>query len=130
MQTKQINRSIKSCLQDNDIEMYSTHNKEKSVLAERFIRTIKNKIYKYMTSVPKNVYIDQLDYTVNECNNLSSIKTKPVCVISSTYMEVNKENKKEDHKFEVGDPVRISSYKNILTKKTTRKIVNLKLVIL
>ena len=47
------NRPIKSWLQDNDIEMYSTHNEDKSVIAERFIRTLKNKIYKYMTSVLK-----------------------------------------------------------------------------
>ena len=49
------NRSIKSWLEKNDIEMYSTHNEGKSVVAERFIRTIKNKIYKYMTSISKNV---------------------------------------------------------------------------
>ena len=54
------NRSIKSWLQDHDIEIYSTHNEEKSVVAERFIRILKNKIYKYMTSVLKNVYIDKL----------------------------------------------------------------------
>ena len=47
------NRPIKSWLQDNDIEMYSTHNEEKSIIAERFIRPLKNKIYKYMTSVLK-----------------------------------------------------------------------------
>ena len=49
------NRSIKSWLEKNDIEMYSTHNEGKSVVAERFIRTIKNKIYKYMTSISKIV---------------------------------------------------------------------------
>ena len=47
------NRRIKSWLQDNDIEMYSTHNEEKSIIAGRFIRPLKNKIYKYMTSVLK-----------------------------------------------------------------------------
>ena len=46
---------MKSCLQDTDIEMYSTHKEEKSVVAERFIRPLKDKIYKYMTSVSKNV---------------------------------------------------------------------------
>ena len=51
--------------------MYSTHNERKSVVAERFIRTIKNKIYKYMTSISKTVYIDKLDYIVNEYNNTS-----------------------------------------------------------
>ena len=49
----------------NDIVMYSTHNASKSVVAEIFIKTIKNKIYKYMTSISKNVYIDKLDYIAN-----------------------------------------------------------------
>ena len=49
--------------------MYSTHNEVKSVVAERFIRTLKNKIYKYMASVSKNVYIDKLDDIVNRYNN-------------------------------------------------------------
>ena len=60
------NNSFKKWLQDNDIVMYSTHNEEKSVFAERFMRTLKNKIYKYMTSVSKNVYIDKLGHIVNE----------------------------------------------------------------
>ena len=55
------NRSIKSWLEKNDMEMYSILNERKSVLAERFSRTLKNKIYKYMTSISKNVYIDKLD---------------------------------------------------------------------
>ena len=55
------NNSFKKWLKDNDIEMYSIHNEGKSVVAERFIRTLKNKIYKYMTSISKNVYIDKLD---------------------------------------------------------------------
>ena len=55
------NSSLKKWLKDNDIEMYSTNNEGKSVIAERFIRTLKNKIYKYMTSISKNVYIDKLD---------------------------------------------------------------------
>ena len=52
---------MKSWLEENDIEMYSTHNEGKSVVAERFITTLKNEIYKYMTSMSKNVYIDKLD---------------------------------------------------------------------
>ena len=59
------NRSMKSFFQNNDIEMYSTHNEGKSVTVEKFIRTIKNKIYKYMTLVSKIVYIDKLDDIVN-----------------------------------------------------------------
>ena len=73
---------MKSWMQNNDIEMYSTHNKEKFFVAERFIRTLKNKIYKYMTSMSKHVYIDKLDDIVNKCNNTyhRSIKMKPVDV--------------------------------------------------
>ena len=60
------NRSMKSWLAKIGIETYSTHNERKSVVAERFIRTLKNKIYKYMISIPKNVYIDKLDGIVNK----------------------------------------------------------------
>ena len=63
------NNSFKKWLQDNDIVLYLTHNEGKSVVAERFFRTIKNKIYKYMTSISKNVYIDKLDDIVDEYNN-------------------------------------------------------------
>ena len=63
------NNSFKKWLKDNDIEMYSIHNEGKSVAAGRFIRTLKAKIYKYMTSISKNVYIDKLDDIVNEYNN-------------------------------------------------------------
>ena len=67
--------------------MYSTNNEGKSVVAERFIRTLKNKIYKYMTEISKNVYIDKLDDIVRENNNTyhTSIKTKPVGVKDNTY---------------------------------------------
>ena len=60
------NSSSKKWLKDNDIEMYSIHNEEKSVVAERFIRTLKTKIYKYMTPLSGNVHIDKLDHIVNE----------------------------------------------------------------
>ena len=53
----------------NDIKIYSPHNEGKSVVAEKFIRTLKNKIYKYMTSVPENVYIFKLDGIVKKYNN-------------------------------------------------------------
>ena len=76
------NNSFKKWLKDNDIEMYSIHNEGKSVVAERFIRTLKTKIYKYMTSISKNVYIDKLNDIVNEYNNTYHriIKMKPVDV--------------------------------------------------
>ena len=67
--SKFYNKSVKLWLEKNNIEMYSTHNEGKSVVDERFIRTIKNKIYKYMTSISKYVYIDKLDDIVNEYNN-------------------------------------------------------------
>ena len=62
---------MKSWLQDNIVEMYSTHNEGKSVAAERFIRTLKNKIYQYMTSISKNVYIDKLDDLINTTIRIS-----------------------------------------------------------
>ena len=57
------NNSFKKWLKDNDTEMYSTNNEGKSVIAERFIRTLKTKIYKYMTSIPTNVYVNKIDET-------------------------------------------------------------------
>ena len=76
---------MKSWLQDDDIEMYSTHNEGKSAVAKRLIRTLRNKNYKYMTSASKNVYIDKLDEIVNKYSN-STIKMKPVDVKSSTIL--------------------------------------------
>ena len=102
------NKSMKSWLQDNDIKTYSTHNEENSVVAERFLRSLKNKIHKYMTSISKKVYIDKLADIVNKYNNTyyRTIKLKPVDVKSSTYIDFNKENNEEDPKLEVGDHIR------------------------
>ena len=63
------NNVFKKWLKENDISMYSTYNEGKSVVAERFIRTLKNKIYKHMTGISKNVYFDVLDNIVDEYNN-------------------------------------------------------------
>ena len=95
--------------------MYSTHNKGKSVVPERFIRTLKNKIYKYMPSILKNVYIDKLDDIVNEYNNTHhrTIKMKPINIKDNTYINIDKEVNDKDPKFKVGDHVRISKYKNL-----------------
>ena len=81
------NNSFKKWLQDNDIVIYSTNNDGKSVVAETFIRTMKNKIYKYMTSISKNMYIDKLHDIVKNYNNTNhtSIKMKPVDVKDNTY---------------------------------------------
>ena len=97
---------MKSWLEKNHIEMYSTHDEEKSVIAEISIRTFKNKIYKNMTSGWKNVSHDKLDDIVNKSNNIyhSTIRVKPVDAKSNTY---------------IGS-----------TKEINNKILNLKLVIL
>ena len=101
--------------------MYSIHNEEKSVVPERFIKTLKTKIYKYMTSVSKNMYIDELDNIVSEYNNTyhKTIKMKPVDVKDNTYVDSKEEVNDKDPKFKVGDHVRISKYKNIFAKGYT-----------
>ena len=97
--------------------MYSIHNEGISVVAEIVIRTLKNNIYKYMTSISKNVYIDKLDDIVDEYNNTHhrTIKMKPVDVKENAYidsMELHSEKEVNDRdpKFKVGDHVRISKY--------------------
>ena len=81
------NKSMKPFLQKIDIEMYSTYNEEKSAIAEKFIKILKNEIYKYMTSITKNAYIDKLDDIVNKYNNThhSKIKMKPDDVKTNIY---------------------------------------------
>ena len=95
--------------------MYSKHNERKFVVAERFIRTLKNKIYKYVTSVSKNVYIDKLDDIVHEYNNTyhRTIKLKPAYVKDNAYIDSGKEVNDKDPKLQVGDHIRISKHKNI-----------------
>ena len=95
---------MKSWLEDNGMEMYSKHNERKSVVAERFIRTLKNNAYKYMTSISKNVFINKLDDIVNKYNNKyhGKNKIKPVEVKANTYIDFD--------------------------EKKMRKILNLKLV--
>ena len=98
--------------------MYSTYNEGKSVVAGRFIRTLKNKTFKHMTAISKNVYFDVLDDIVNKYNNTvhKTIKMKPIDVTSDSYAEYNEDSNKKDPKFKVGDHVRISKYKNIFAK--------------
>ena len=100
------NNSFKKWLKDNDVEMYLIHNEGISVAAERFIRTLKIKIYEYMTSVSKNVYIHKLDDILNEYNDTyhRTIKMKPVDVKNNTYI--------------------------VFKKKVNKKIQNLKLVVM
>ena len=77
----------------NNIELYSTYNEGKSVVAERFIRTLENKIFKHMAAISKNVYFDMLDDIVNKYNNTVHriIKAEPIDVTSSSHAEYNED---------------------------------------
>ena len=98
------NAFFKKWLQHNDIVMYSTNNEGKSVVAERFIRTLKSKIYKHMTLISKNVYIDKLNDIVDKYNNTyhNTIKMKPIDVKDNTYINTDKEINNKDPKLKVG----------------------------
>ena len=115
------NRSMKSYLEKYDIEMHSTHDEGKSTVLKRLIRTLKSKIYKYMTAVSKNVYIDKLDDIVDEYNNTyhRTIKMKPVDVMSGNYNEYNVNSNDKNPKFQVGENITISKDKNISSWHTT-----------
>ena len=114
------NNVFKKWLSDNDIIMYSTYNEGKSVVAERFIRTLKNKLYKRMTAIGKNVYYDVLEDVVNKYNNTkhSTIKIKPIDVGNNKRVYIDEHNEKRS-RFKVGDRVRISKFKNIFAKGYT-----------
>ena len=114
------NNVFKKWLLDNDIIMDSTYNEGKSVVAERFIRTLKNKLYKHMAATGKNVYYDVLDDVVNKYNNTkhSTIKMKPIDVKDNKRVYVDEHNEK-DSRFKVGDRVRISKFKNMFAKGYT-----------
>ena len=101
--------------------MYSTYNEGKSVSAERFIRTLKNKIYKHMTVVLKNIYFDVLDDIADKYNNTyhSTIKTKPIDVKYNSYVECNVDSNTKDLEFKISHHVRISKHKNISAKGYT-----------
>ena len=102
----------------NNIERYSTFNEGKSVVAERFVRTLKNKIFKHMTAISINIYFNVLDDIVNKYNNTvhRTIKMKPIDVTSNSFAEYNENSNKKNPKFKVGDHVRMSKYKNIFAK--------------
>ena len=122
------NRVFKKWLSGNDIIMYSTFNEGKSVVAERFIRTLKNKLYKHMTAINKNVYYDVLDDVNNNNTKHNTIKMKPKDVKNDTtksnavarnnrvYID---EHNKKSARYNVGDRVRISKFKNIFDKGYT-----------
>ena len=106
---------LKRLLKINDIKMYSKYDEGKSVVAERFIRALKNKIFKHMSTILKNIYFDALDDIVNKYKNTAhrTKKSKPIYVTSDSYAEYNEDSNKKDLKFKVDDHVRISKYKNI-----------------
>ena len=100
--------SFKKWLKDNDIEIYSTQNEGNSVVAERFMGTLKDKSYKHMTSISKNVYIDKLEDIIHIIDAKSG---------NDIECKVNSNDK--NPKFKFGDHVRISKYKNIFAKVYT-----------
>ena len=116
------NKLFKRFLKISNIKMYSICNEGNSVVAERFIRTLKNKLFKHMTALWKNVYFNVLDDIVNKYNNTvhRTIKMKPIDVTSDSFSEYNEEFNKKDPKFKVGDHIRISKYKNIFAKGYTQ----------
>ena len=116
------NKLFKIFLKINNVEMYSTYNEVKSVVAERFNRMLKNKIFNHMTAVSKNVYFDVLDDIVNKYNNTvhRTIKMKPIDVTADSYAKYNEDFNVTKPKFKVGDHVRISKYKNIFAKGYTQ----------
>ena len=100
------------------VERQQHRNEGKSVFAERVIRTLKNKIYKHMTAISKNVYFDVLNDIVDEYNNTyhKTIKMKPVDAKSDSFAEYNDESNEKNLKFKVDDTARISKYKNIFAE--------------
>ena len=114
------NNVFKKWLSDNDIVMYSKYNEGKSVVAEKFIRTLKNKLYKHMTATGKNVCYDVLDDVVNKYNNTkhSTIKMKSIDVKNNKRLYIDVHNEKNS-RFKVDDRVRISKFKNIFAKGYT-----------
>ena len=124
------NNNFKKCLSNKNIIMYSTYNEGNSVVAERFIRTLKNKLYKHMAATGKNVYYDVLDCVVSKYNNTkhNTIKMKPkdvkndnkkVYIDEHNEKDTTKSSYSERSRFKVGDRVRISKFKNIFAKGYT-----------
>ena len=108
-------------MKENNIEMYWTYNEGKSVVTERFIKTLKNKIFKHITAVSKNVYFDVLDDTVDNNNNTFHriIEMKPIDVKSDCYAEYNVDSNEKDPKFKVDDHIRLLRKKNVFAKGYT-----------
>ena len=109
-------------LKINNIEMYTKYNEGKSVAAERFIRRVKNKIFRPMTAISKKVYFDMLYDIVNKYKNTvhRTIKMKWIDVTSDFYADYNEDSNETEPKSKAGDRVRISKYKNIFAKGYTQ----------
>ena len=116
------NNNFKKWSSGNNIIMYSTYNEGKSVVAERFIRILRNKLYKHMTVTGKNVYYDVLDDVVSKYNNTkhSTINMKTIDVGNNNKRVYIDEHNEKRSRFKVGDRVRISKFKNIFAKGYTR----------
>ena len=116
------NNSFQDFLKINKIEMYLTHSEGKSVVAERLIRTLKNKVFKHLAAISKHVYCDVLDDIVHKYKNTvhRTIKMKPIDVADDYYAQFNEDpSSKKNPKFKVCGNVRISKYKNIFAKEYT-----------
>ena len=116
------NNLFKKFLKINNVDMYSNYNEEKSVAVKRLIKTLKNKIFKHMAAVSKNVYFDLLKDFLDKYNYAvhRSIKMKRIDITPGSYTEYNEGSKEKDPKFKVGYHVRISEYKNIFAKGYTQ----------
>ena len=112
------NTHFKNLLKNNNVEIYSKYNEGKFVVAERFVRTLKNKIYKHMTAISRNDYFDVLNYIVDKYNIKyhKNIKMKPIDVKSDSFAEYNEESNEKDPRFKAGNHVESSKYKNIFSK--------------
>ena len=98
--------------------MYSTHYEGESVVPERFIKTLKNKIYKHITAFGKNIYFDVLDDIIKKYNNAyhKTIKMKPKDVTNDSFAEYNEESNEKDPKFKVAVMSGFKSRKIFLLK--------------
>ena len=107
-------------LKINNIEMYSTYNEGKSFFAERFIRTLKNKILKHMRAISKNVYFDVLNDIANKYNNAvhKTIKMKPINVTDDSYTEYNEDLNKKILNLKLVTMLGFQNIKTFLLKDT------------
>ena len=112
------NNSFKDFFKINNVEMYSAYNEGKSAVAERFVRTLKNKIFKHMAAISNNVYFDVLDDIVNKYNNTvyRTIKRKSIDITDDFYAEYNENCKKKILNLTL---VTMLKYKNMFTKGDT-----------